>query len=165
MVFVPFILFGITDELQVLQVPLFRGYKDREWTPFTRFRATLKVRLAVVPLMLPLQDMMICGKKQCCFHITTFVPVSPHFVPYGIIVCRDLGLHNRLKHKVGTGAELGLDSGFLEHCLEALALCLSPGPWMQARASREEIPLLYSSTVHVGIRMGAIKRMFYWVRR
>lgn len=43
--FVPFVLFGITDELQVLQVQLFRGYKDREWTPFTRFRATLQVSL------------------------------------------------------------------------------------------------------------------------
>lgn len=34
---------------------------------------------------------------------------------------------------------------------------------MQARASREEIPLLYSSSVHVDVRMGTIMRFFYTV--
>jgi hypothetical protein len=34
---------------------------------------------------------------------------------------------------------------------------------VQAQASRSEMPILYSSSVHVGVRLGVVRRMFYSV--
>eukprot|EP00884_Botryococcus_braunii_P014846 jgi/Botrbrau1/23362/Bobra.0051s0015.1 len=73
--FVPFVLLGFADEVQELQVPLFRNFKEGGPSTFTRFRATL-----------------------------------------------------------------------------------------QARASGGNMPIVYSSTVHVGVRMGFFRRVLHWVQ-
>jgi hypothetical protein len=153
----PLELVGLGSERQVLRLPLFLGYRELRDAPFATFRATLQACSPALGCVLRCLLRPASGglcERACEDNFATHCQGAAQTHTQHCCLMRLGSIESRPEKRFIGNSDMRLLHGRV----------LTAGQHaVQPRARGGEVPRLFNAKAHVHLRLGALRRLFYWV--